>query len=170
MLSLGDRQAQGSSFVLQRKRNPIFKGRACVSLKNCLLSRRGLVFPQPADCEGLRRPHPGGSPHQHVDMGRVPARRESWCGLAHVAHQAMGTKPLTQAENTVECSGLGICVKGDDAAGRRRRWPAMRSCLFRSDQSGRLPGGWGQGRRTSGAVCSRRMRWRSIRRRLRVGG
>lgn len=83
------------------------------------------MFPQPADCERLRRPHPGGSPHQHVDMGRVPARRESWCGLAHVAHQAMGTKPLTQAENTVECSGLGICVKGDDAAGRRRRWPAM---------------------------------------------
>lgn len=79
------------------------------------------MFPQPADCERLRQPHPGGSPHQHVDMGRVPTQWESSCGLAYVAHQAMGTKPLTQAENTVKCSGLCICIKGDHAVGCRRQ-------------------------------------------------
>lgn len=81
----------------------------------------GEAWCQAADCERLRQPHPGGSPHQHLDMGGIPAQWESWCGLAHIAHHATRTKPLTQAENTIKRSGLCICVKGGRAVGHRRQ-------------------------------------------------
>lgn len=80
-------------------------------------------------------------------MGKVPASWERQCGLVRVRHQAMGMKPLSQAEKQCQvlsllrlCQGQPCCVvAGAD------EWPGEAVSFSLVNLEGSLGGGEREG-------------------------